>query len=93
MTFIIYTKTGCPDCERIKELLEKEKCVIITCDKMLKNNRTELIKSLELKSHRPFKSFPLVFLGDEYIGGVNELTDHLMNFTLDLCDDFENTDF
>lgn len=89
MTFIIYCKSGCADCDQAKELLEKKKCVVIVCDNMIKNNRTEFIKSMELKTRKPFKSFPLVFSDDEYVGGLDELTNHLMNFSLDFCNDFE----
>lgn len=80
--FIIYSKTNCPDCDKVKNLLSKEEHTIINCDKLLKNNRDEFIKSMELKTHRPFKSFPVVFLDDVYIGGYRDVLEYL-TFSLD----------
>lgn len=80
--FIIYSKTNCPDCDKVKNLLSKEEHTIINCDKLLKNNRDEFIKSMELKTHRPFKSFPAVFLDDVYIGGYRDVLEYL-TFSLD----------
>lgn len=85
MTFVIYTKNGCPNCDKAKKLLEKEETIIINCDQMLKNNRAEFIKSMELKIRRPFKSFPIIFIGDDYLGGYEDLASHLI---FDCDDDF-----
>lgn len=85
--FTIYTKSGCPDCDKVKNLLSKEKHILINCDQLLKNNRSEFIKSMELKIHRPFKSFPVVFLDDVYIGGYDDVLEYL-TFSLDENDIF-----
>ena len=77
MTYIIYSKQGCENCEKAKRLLTNEKKIIIECDQMLKNNRGELIKSLELKTHRPFKTFPLIFVDDMYVGDYEDLVEYL----------------
>ena len=87
MTFIIYTKSGCPNCEKAKKLLEKEETIIFNCDQMLKNNRAEFLLSMETKTRRPFKSFPIIFIDDDYLGGYEELTSHLI-FDLDTDDEF-----
>jgi glutaredoxin len=78
MTFIIYTKSGCENCDKAKKLLEKEETVIFNCDQMLKNNRAEFIKSMELKIRRPFKTFPVIFIDDDYLGGYEDLASHLI---------------
>lgn len=85
--FILYSKSGCPDCDRAKNLLSKEKYVNINCDQMLKNNRDEFIKSMELKTHRPFRQFPLIFLNDMFIGGYSDLLEYL-TFQLDENEEF-----
>lgn len=85
MTYIIYTKTGCEDCDKAKALLSDEEKVIINCDLLIKNNRSEFMKSIELKTRRPFKKFPLIFKDDVYLGSYHELLDHL-NF--ELVEDF-----
>jgi glutaredoxin len=82
MPFIIYTRLSCPNCDKAKKLLEKEETVIFNCDQMLKNDRDEFIKSMELKTRRPFKTFPVIFINDDYLGGYEDLTSYLI-FDLD----------
>ena len=81
-TYIIYSKSGCPNCEKAKNLLTNEEKIIFNCDQMLKNNREEFLLSIELKTRRPFKSFPIIFIDDEYLGGYEELLHHL-DFSMD----------
>lgn len=87
MVFILYCKSNCDKCEKSKKLLEKEECIIFNCDKMLKNNREEFIRSMELKTKRPFKTFPIIFIDDTYLGGYEDLTSHLI-FEIDIDSEF-----
>lgn len=83
MTYIIYTKSGCPNCDRVKYLLSKEPCerIYINCDELLTTGREEFIKSMRqrtgIENPQPIY-FPLVFLEDTYIGGYEELLEHLI---------------
>lgn len=88
MTFIIYSKTGCDYCEKSKLLLNNLEHVIINCDQMLKNNRSEFIKSMELKTHEPFRTFPIIFCDDIYIGGYDDLHEYLTYHNIEFDDDF-----
>jgi len=81
MTFILYSKSGCENCLKAKALLSNEEHVIINCDTLLKNNRDEFVKSIELKTRMPFKCFPVIFHRDTFLGGYDELVDYL-NFEL-----------
>ena len=45
--YVIYTKSFCEDCEKVKSLLSSEEKIIINCDLLIKNNRQEFIKSME----------------------------------------------
>lgn len=85
MTYIIYTKSGCENCLKAKALLSSLETVTISCDELIKHNRNEFIKSIELKTHKPFKQFPLIFQDDLFIGGYYDLLDHL-NF--EMIEDF-----
>jgi glutaredoxin len=79
--YVVYTKTGCEDCDKVKALLSNEPKIIINCDEMLKNNRKEFINSMELKTRVPFRQFPLIFRDNIYIGGYYDLVDEL-NFEM-----------
>lgn len=83
--YVIYTKTGCENCDKAKLLLSDEEKVIINCDILIKCNREEFVKSIELKTRKPFKQFPLIFKDDVFIGGYYELVD-LLNF--EMVEDF-----
>jgi glutaredoxin len=79
--YVIYTKTGCEDCDKVKALLSNEPKIIINCDDMIKNNRKDFINSMELKTRVPFRQFPLVFRDNIYLGGYYDLVDEL-NFEM-----------
>lgn len=83
--YVIYTKTGCVNCEKAKELLSNEEKIIINCDLLIKHNREEFVKSMELKTRKAFKQFPLIFCDDLFVGGYDELAEHL-NFEFNLLD-------
>jgi len=83
MTYIIYTKSGCPNCDRVKHLLSKEpyQRIYINCDELLSTDREAFIKSMREKTgiQEPEKIyFPLVFQDNFYIGGYDELLHHLI---------------
>lgn len=87
MTYIIYTKTGCPSCHRAKDLLsrEQEQTIYINCDEMLKTNREAFITEMRKKTgiQEPNNIyFPIIFQDDYYIGNYEELLNHLI-FELD----------
>ena len=83
MTYILYTKTGCPSCDKAKQLLKREavETIYINCDEMLRLNRQEFINSMRRKTgivEPQSLMFPLIFLDDNYLGGVEELVEHLI---------------
>lgn len=87
MTYIIYTKTGCPGCFQAKSLLSKEKVetIYINCDELLRIDREafldKMLEKTKLKSKASIH-FPLVFTDDIYIGDETDLLHHLI-FELD----------
>ena len=85
MTFVVYSKTGCENCEKAKLLLSHEEMVVINCDQLLEHNRDEFILSIELKTKRPFIQFPLIFKDSIYLGSYADLVEYL-NF--ELVEDF-----
>lgn len=83
MTYVIYTKSNCENCLRAKMVLRKEATptIYINCDELLETDREAFINSIRrktgIKEPQPVY-FPLVFLDDTYIGGYNELLEHLI---------------
>lgn len=90
----IYTKLNCVYCSKVKELLENEKYItIINCDNWLKNNEEREIFLNDIKNitECEWKTFPIVFIDDKFIGGYNETVNYIgeikkVNFVI--TDDF-----
>jgi len=72
--FVIYGKTGCPNCVKVKQYLTEEgkRYDYSDCDRVLEIDREGFIKVMKEKTGRDTIVFPLVFLNNEYIGGFNE---------------------
>lgn len=75
--FTIYSKLDCMYCLRAKSLLEWYNHDIVECDKYLENDRQTFLTDMQELTKYPFKNFPFIFYGDHYIGGYNELVQHL----------------
>jgi glutaredoxin len=80
-TFTIYTKSGCINCNKVKQLLKDKHLLvyIIDCDEFILENKDEFltfIKSLTNKDHR---TFPIVFDSNKFIGGFLETQTYLDN--------------
>ncbi len=75
MEFILYSKSDCRFCELAKQLLLDEgyKYEIIMCDDFLKEDRNGFLEKMETKIGHPYKTFPMIFYKDQFIGGYTEL--------------------
>jgi glutaredoxin len=76
--YTIYTKSGCPNCLKIKQLFKDNFISITTinCDEYLIENRTEFLAFMKNISNKEIKTFPIVFYNNEYIGGYIETLHH-----------------
>ena len=76
--FIIYSKSGCADCVKVKQFLN-ERCTTfneIDCDDELIENRLVFLTSIqELTGGQKVTMFPIVFYNGEYLGGYKETVD------------------
>ncbi len=79
--FVIYTKSGCLNCSKAKLMLYNEAKIIINCDELLENDKTAFMNDMEKKMKCKFKSFPIIFIDDIYLGSYDDLVDYL-NFEL-----------
>ena len=78
---VVYTKTGCPNCDKVKMLLTDyavegvicDKDVeIVNCDSYLQTNKEQIVKVFsEMIGHDTWR-FPLVFAFGKYVGGFKE---------------------
>lgn len=74
-TFVLYTKSDCRYCELAKQLLLDEGYgyEIVMCDNFLKDDRDGFLERMETKIGYSYKTFPMIFYKDNFIGGYTEL--------------------
>lgn len=72
--YTIYSKSGCPNCSKIKKLLDYEnpKPVIVDCDEYLLEDKEGFLKFIETNAKKEWKTFPMVFYNGQFIGGYQE---------------------
>lgn len=73
----IYTRSGCPYCERAKKLLALKGVPYEEIDGA-GNKRSEMVKRANGRN-----TFPQIFIGDRHIGGCDDLHELDANGELD----------
>jgi glutaredoxin len=92
--FTIYSKSGCFNCRKVKDLLKSKNInyEIIDCDDYLLEDKERFLVFIQSYSNIECKTFPMVFFNCKFIGGLNETKDYLE--TLEKNDlDFTNENF
>jgi len=70
--YTIYTKSGCPNCTKVKKLLENEKPLIVDCDDWLIEDKPAFLEFIREKAGKECKTFPIVFHNGNFLGGFDE---------------------
>lgn len=88
--YTIYTKSGCPNCTKVKKFLESkletENPLIIDCDEWLIKDKPAFLEFIREKAGKECKTFPMVFYNGEFVGGFDETKiykEKLTAFSLD----------
>jgi glutaredoxin len=71
----IYSKSGCTYCKKSKTFLtsiNKPFCMV-DCDEFLLDNKADFLLFIKNLANADVTSFPIIFNGDTFIGGYNEL--------------------
>jgi glutaredoxin len=77
--FTIYSKSGCINCRRVKDLLKNNNSEyeIIDCDDYLLEDKENFLLFIQSYSNVECKIFPMVFHNGKFIGGFNETKEYL----------------
>ena len=72
--YTIYSKSGCPNCLKIKTFLCEKGLnqFIINCDEYILDDKQKFLNYIETIAEKSVKLFPMVFLNGKYIGGYIE---------------------
>ena len=70
-TFTIFSKSGCPNCVKVKKILANENPspLIIDCDDYLIEHKIAFLNFIREKTGKEYKTFPMVFYKNVFIGG------------------------
>jgi glutaredoxin len=76
--FTIYSKSGCPNCIKVKNfLLEKGlKYAVVDCDDYIIENRSKFLFFMSEKTNSENNVFPFVFYNGMYIGSYKETVNY-----------------
>jgi glutaredoxin len=89
--FTIYSKSGCPNCTRIKKIMSEKKQIFIeiNCDEYLIEDKEFFLSFIKNLTQKENKVFPMIFNNGVFIGSFNETQEFLdKQLSFD-----ENTDF
>jgi len=88
--YTIYSKSGCPNCTKVKELLQIRNIpfVIINCDDYLLDNKPAFLEFIMNLTSWEWKTFPIVFDNNsQFIGGFIDTKVYLEKL-LELSEEF-----
>jgi glutaredoxin len=78
-TFTIYSKSGCPNCIKVKQLLKNKQIIftIVDCDEFILTDKNVFLQKMQEITGKECKYFPMVFDGKQFIGGFLETSNHI----------------
>ena len=76
--FTVYSKSGCPNCTKVKKLLAEKKVffVVIDCDDYIIADKENFLLFIRERANKEYKTFPMVFNDGIFIGGFTETQDY-----------------
>jgi len=76
--YTIYYKSGCIFCQKTKDLLKSETDVkMINCDQILIEDKEKFMLFMKYIIGYEYKYMPMIFKDNQFIGGYNDLVQHL----------------
>jgi glutaredoxin len=77
--FTIYSKSGCPNCNKVKAILKEQKIFfhVIDCDEYIIEDKEKFLLFIKEIVNKDYKMFPIVFNDNNFIGGYNETQEYI----------------
>jgi glutaredoxin len=89
--YTVYSKSNCPNCVKVKELLRVETVdfIVVDCDEyLLDYKKTDFLAFIKQLIGREWTTFPMVFDNHgQFIGGFKDTIIHIERL-LEFSDDF-----
>jgi glutaredoxin len=86
--FTIYSKSGCPNCNKVKVLLKEKKLLftIVDCDEYILEDKELFLLFIKEIANKECKMFPMVFHDGILIGGYKETQEMIEKIFLSFDD-------
>jgi glutaredoxin len=81
--FTIYSKSGCPNCIKVKRLLQEKQInfTVVDCDEFILEDKDAFLKFIQNLANKEYKTFPMVFDdNNQFIGGFVETHEYIDTF-------------
>jgi glutaredoxin len=77
--FTIYSKSGCPNCRKVKELIKDKHFLftVIDSDDYIIENKEAFLKFIENIAETNYRTFPMVFYDGKFVGGFIHTTEFI----------------
>jgi len=77
--FTVYSKSGCPNCLKVKTLLKNKnvKFTVVDCDEFILENKEQFLQIMYTHIGKEYNMFPMVFDGKTFIGGLSETNKYI----------------
>lgn len=82
--FTIYSKSGCIKCTSVKKLIQEKNFLFveINCDEYILENKEGFLNFIEEIAETSYKTFPMVFYDNKFIGGLSHTTEFIHKLLL-----------
>lgn len=77
--FTIYSKSGCPNCNKVKTLLNEKNIIffLVDCDEYIFDHKEKFLLFIKEIANKECKTFPMVFYDNTFVGGYNETQEYV----------------
>jgi glutaredoxin len=77
--FTIYSKSGCPNCTKVKQLIKEKNFLfnVVDSDDYLIEDKEAFLKFIEDKAETSYRTFPIVFYDGKFVGGFIHTTEFI----------------
>lgn len=77
--FTVYSKSGCPNCSKVKKLLNEKNLLfnVVDCDEYIIEDKGKFLLFIKEQAKREIKQFPIIFHEGTLIGGYSEVKEYI----------------
>lgn len=88
--FTIYSKSGCPNCTKVKNLIKQHNFLfnVIDSDDYIIEDKESFLTFIENIAEKSYRTFPMVFYDGKFVGGLIHTTEFIDKLLLSFEDVF-----